>query len=475
MYSSRIVSFSIALLLVNLLLDQAIAVPIPSEGQTESPSTFSNRLESSSSSSASPALTEQPAPAPTEIASTPDTSDTVAKILRLMHSLSNRNILIPSAPLPNANINPEDVKREENLKEERDHKFKHKKFFGKLNERFIHKERFNDDFEPERSAESLRENLPESLPENLQANLQEKLRPNLRESLRESLRQNLRANLKESLRENLREKFSNNLNENSNENSNENLNNVQLNNDFFEKLREIYGQGLLADSSAKYPATAEQVPARSGLDEFSRTYTAQRLAEMSRANDESTGPRRALLNPAYVRVISDLNDQADEENREQSKLIDKEQLELQSKNHNKNLFDMVENEEEDNLGEEEHMHNYNISLFSDQELNRTLVDILWLLDQNLNKEEMERKFGSKGRNNRNKIASRFEYYDKLYRNLHHLPLMTNTQKRTEGPQLSVVSPLDILRDKLMLEMARRKIEQSKSQLKENEEILKKIG
>ena len=88
---------------------------------------------------------------------------------------------------------------------------------------------------------------------------------------------------------------------------------------------------------------------------------------------------------------------------------------------------------------------------------------------------MERKFGSKGRNNRNKIASRFEYYDKLYRNLHHLPLLTNTQKRTEGPQLSVVSPLDILRDKLMLEMARRKIEQSKSQLKENVEIMKKIG
>ena len=449
MYSSKSLTFSIVLIVANLLLDRATAVPISPDGQSPS-STFSNALESSSSST-SP--TEQPAHRP--IANSADTSETVAKILRLMHSLSNRNILIPSSPLsaPNANFNLDDVKREDNLelKEERDRKFKHKKFFGKLNERFVHKERFNDNFDQERPDESLRENL--------------------RENLRESLRQSLRQNLREKLSNN------NNLNENSNENLNENSN-ENLNNDFFEKVREIYGQKLLADASAKYPMVADEQVPRSEPGEFSRTYTAQRLAEMSRPNDEASTRRTAApptLNPVYVRVISDLNDRIEEENREQAKLIDKEQLELHSKNHNKNLFDMVENEEEDNLNEEEHMHNYNISLFSDQELNRTLVDILWLLDQNLNKEEMERKFGSKGRNNRNKIASRFEYYDKLYRNLHHLPLLTNTQKRTEGPQLSVVSPLDILRDKLMLEMARRKIEQSKSQLKENEEILKKIG
>ncbi|CAL8072061.1 unnamed protein product [Orchesella dallaii] len=44
-----------------------------------------------------------------------------------------------------------------------------------------------------------------------------------------------------------------------------------------------------------------------------------------------------------------------------------------------------------------------------------------------------------------------------------------------GPSLSIVNPLDVLRQRLLLEIARRKMRQSHNQIIANEEILRKIG
>ncbi|CAG2165585.1 unnamed protein product [Oppiella nova] len=48
-------------------------------------------------------------------------------------------------------------------------------------------------------------------------------------------------------------------------------------------------------------------------------------------------------------------------------------------------------------------------------------------------------------------------------------------KRGEGPQLSIVNPLDVLRQRLLLELARRKMKENQDQIQANAEILKKIG
>ncbi|XP_075235908.1 corticotropin-releasing diuretic hormone 44 isoform X2 [Lycorma delicatula] len=49
------------------------------------------------------------------------------------------------------------------------------------------------------------------------------------------------------------------------------------------------------------------------------------------------------------------------------------------------------------------------------------------------------------------------------------------QKRTSGPSLSIVNPLDVLRQRLLLEIARRRMRQSEDQIIANREWLKTIG
>lgn len=49
-------------------------------------------------------------------------------------------------------------------------------------------------------------------------------------------------------------------------------------------------------------------------------------------------------------------------------------------------------------------------------------------------------------------------------------------KRTGGaPSLSIVNPLDVLRQRLLLEIARRRMRQSQDQIQANREILQTIG
>ena len=377
-------------------------------------------------------------------------SETVSKILRLMHSLSNKSVLVaPSSPgnlASQANFNLNELKRDHKplaetktdqvllnnreLNERLNSKLNLKKLTNRLignlnkersnertfNERSTNNERFNDNFNDE--------NVSPDSGESDENNLFERLR----------------------------------------ERSNASPFAKQLKNELTKEF----------SLAAKYPTTTTVEEQKTTAATTSTNYfrTNPIVNEMIRGGEDGDDESRAfLINlPAYLKQFSRLNHQTDE-----SRGSSKDELQS-TKDHKKNLYDMVENEEED-LGEEEHnMHNYNISQLSDRDLNRTLIDIQWLLDQNLSKQEMESKFSSKGRNNRNKIAQRIEYFDKLYRNIHQLTNNAPTNvKRGESPHLSVVSPLDILRDKLILEIARRKIEQSKSQMKENEDYLKKMG
>ena len=48
-------------------------------------------------------------------------------------------------------------------------------------------------------------------------------------------------------------------------------------------------------------------------------------------------------------------------------------------------------------------------------------------------------------------------------------------KRGEGPQLSVVSPLEVLRQQLVYELARRRIKENREKIQINEQLLKTIG
>ncbi|XP_046393930.1 pupal cuticle protein 36 [Ischnura elegans] len=46
---------------------------------------------------------------------------------------------------------------------------------------------------------------------------------------------------------------------------------------------------------------------------------------------------------------------------------------------------------------------------------------------------------------------------------------------SEGPSLSIVNPLDVLRQRLLLEIARRRMRESEDQIQANRELLKSIG
>lgn len=56
------------------------------------------------------------------------------------------------------------------------------------------------------------------------------------------------------------------------------------------------------------------------------------------------------------------------------------------------------------------------------------------------------------------------------------PQAARRVKRTgTGPSLSIVNPLDVLRQRLLLEIARRRMRQSQDQIQANREILQTIG
>lgn len=312
----------------------------------------------------------------------PEISETVSKILRLMHSLSNKSILIPSSPVGSVNspnFNLDLIKRDNNLR--------------------------NFDAKDKTSL-----NL-KLLIENDKLNEKLKKLSKINQELNENLNQKLQT---------------------------ERFNNDFTNGNLFEKLRELNKKEEFGASNAKYP------------NEYDQSNKFNRFSQEQPKTDFISAP---IQNPTYIKLLSKLNEKIEEERKEANRenINNKDQFdqfefkdelkdELKEdlkdelnhlKDQKKNLYDMVENEEEDNLGEEEHMHNYNISLLSDLELNRTLMDIQYLLNNNLSKQEMETKFSSKGRNNRNKIAQRMEYFEQLYRNIHNLSLPQN-QKRGEG-------------------------------------------
>jgi hypothetical protein len=57
-----------------------------------------------------------------------------------------------------------------------------------------------------------------------------------------------------------------------------------------------------------------------------------------------------------------------------------------------------------------------------------------------------------------------------------LPQAARRMKRTGAvPSLSIVNPLDVLRQRLLLEIARRRMRQSQDQIQANREILQTIG
>ena len=439
MYLLKIISSTTFMLaLISFLLNLTNASPILTSSSSVHRSN-ENAFESTSTSSliVEQQLTTKRKPL-VDLKQTIETNDNepkISKILRLLNSLSYRSIPKSSS---DSNFDFDEIKKVNDLKtlELKQPKFNDNKLNDNLNEdRFILNERFNDNL----SIENLKEKPTENANEHENSN---------------------NNNLLQKIRENL-EKFNEKL--------------------FFIKY---LPSSKTFSLSSKYPVRDEQAQEEETNSEYNKQAlsTEDKLRKMSEIiSDDDEFARAELKNQAFVKILSNLNEQAEEENRQNEKdrleRLDLEH-ELENRNHKKNLYDMVENEEEDKEGlgeQEEHMHNYNISLFSDKELERTFNDIQWLLNQNLSKEEFENKFRNKGRNNRNRIASRMEYFEKLYRNLHHLPLPNHKYKKDQGPQLSVVSPLDVLRDKLILEIARRKIEQSKSQMQKNEEFLKKVG
>lgn len=80
---------------------------------------------------------------------------------------------------------------------------------------------------------------------------------------------------------------------------------------------------------------------------------------------------------------------------------------------------------------------------------------------------------SKSRNSRNRASHELEVLEKL---VEMFSLKQNSpMKRGEGPQLSVVSPLDVLRQQLIYEMARRRQRERQDQIKANDELIKSMG
>lgn len=81
--------------------------------------------------------------------------------------------------------------------------------------------------------------------------------------------------------------------------------------------------------------------------------------------------------------------------------------------------------------------------------------------------------GSKSRNSRNRASHDMDVLEKL---VEMYSLKQNSlMKRGEGPQLSVVSPLDVLRQQLIYEMARRRQKERQDQIRANDELLKNVG
>lgn len=81
---------------------------------------------------------------------------------------------------------------------------------------------------------------------------------------------------------------------------------------------------------------------------------------------------------------------------------------------------------------------------------------------------------SKPRNTRNRHSQDMELWEKLVEML-RLKSTNMMMKRGEGPQLSVVSPLDVLRQQLIYEMARRRMKERQDQIKANDEFIKNMG
>ncbi|GIY29846.1 CRF domain-containing protein [Caerostris darwini] len=50
-----------------------------------------------------------------------------------------------------------------------------------------------------------------------------------------------------------------------------------------------------------------------------------------------------------------------------------------------------------------------------------------------------------------------------------------TKNKRESHSLSIVNPLDVLRQRLMLEMARRRMKENQDQIRENAILLKNLG
>jgi hypothetical protein len=76
-------------------------------------------------------------------------------------------------------------------------------------------------------------------------------------------------------------------------------------------------------------------------------------------------------------------------------------------------------------------------------------------------QKMLQEHSSKTENNKDKGDSVLKLSEKI--------------KRGEGPQLSVVSPLDVLRQQLIYELARRRIKENREKIQVNEQLLKTIG
>ena len=77
---------------------------------------------------------------------------------------------------------------------------------------------------------------------------------------------------------------------------------------------------------------------------------------------------------------------------------------------------------------------------------------------------------TKSRNNRNRATHNLELLAKLVDRYRNSPM-----KRGDGPQLSVVSPLDVLRQQLLYEMARRRMKERQEKIRANEAFIQQVG
>ena len=103
--------------------------------------------------------------------------------------------------------------------------------------------------------------------------------------------------------------------------------------------------------------------------------------------------------------------------------------------------------------------------------------------ENLETEELERISKKYNSDDQNKDEENHRNHDwsessKMLHRLLELYRLKSSgifAKRGEGPQLSIVNPLDVLRQRLLLELARRRMKENQDQIQANAEILKKIG